>query len=126
MRFTNLFDYYDKYICPLINRLDYKESDLKVYTDKGVYWYDADKDTLIEDIKGNQKELGGGKIVIKSSYKKATAKQEAFIEITAELTPEYQKDYEIIPYSVDDKENKKWIADFIAKYVTKPFRCFLL
>lgn len=122
LTFANLFDYYDRFICPAISRLDYKEADLKVYTDKAVYWYDADKDTLIEDIKGTQKELGCGKIVIKSSYKKATAKQEAYIEITAELTPDYQKDYEIIPYSVDDKENKKWIADFMVKYFTKPFR----
>ena len=120
--YASLFEYYEKYISPTVSSLDYKETDLKVYTDKATYWYDADKDTLIEEIKGKKKELGCGKIVMKSSFKKATAKQEAYIEITAELTPDYQKDNEIIPYSPDEKENKKWIDAFMVKYVTKPFR----
>ncbi len=122
VRFTNLFDYYDKYICPTVGSFDYKEADLQIYTDKAVYWYDADKDTLIEEINDKQKELGCGRIVIKSGYKKPTAKQEAYIEITAELIPDYQKDYELIPYSPVEVENQKWIVDFMVKYVTKPFR----
>lgn len=121
-QYTSLLDYYGKYISPKVAALDYKESDLKVYTDKSVYWYDVDKDTLIEGTKGKQKELGCGKIMLKSSFKKATAKKEAYIEITAELTPDYQKDYEIIPYSPDEAENHKWIDAFMAKYVFKPFR----
>lgn len=121
-KYTALSEYYENYINPTVNNLDYKESDLKVYTDEAVYWYDADKDTLIEEIKGKRKELGCGKIVLKSSYKKATSKKKEYIEIKAELTPDYQKDYEIIPYSPNEKENEKWIADFMAKYVLKPFR----
>jgi len=121
-KFTTLLEYYEKHISPTVAGLDYKEANLKVYTDKAVYWYDADKDTLIEDIKGKQKELGCGKIVLKSAFKKATAKQEAYIEITAELTPDYQKDNEIIPYSPDEVENQKLIDAFMAKYITKPFR----
>jgi type I restriction enzyme M protein len=121
-QYTTLLEYYEKHISPTVSSLDYKETDLKVYTDKAVYWYDADKDTLIEEIKGKQKELGCGKIVLKSSFKKATTKQEAYIEITAELTPDYQKDYEIIAYSPNEVENQKWIDAFMAKYITKPFR----
>jgi len=111
-----------KHISPKVAALDYKETDLKVYTDKSVYWYDADKSTLIEETKGKQKELGCGKIVLKSSFKKATAKKVAYIEITAELTPDYQKDYELIPYSPNEIENQKLIQAFMAKYATKPFR----
>jgi type I restriction enzyme M protein len=121
-QYSNLFEYYEKFISPTVSILDYKETDLKVYTDKAVYWYDIDKDTLIEETKGTKKELGCGKIVLKSIYKKATSKKEHYIEITAELTPDYQKDYEIIPYSPNEKENEKWIDDFLTKYVIKPFR----
>lgn len=121
-QYTSLMDYYEKNISPKVAALDYKETDLKVYTDKSVYWYDADKDTLIEETKGKQKELGCGKIVLKSSLKKATAKSEAYIEITAELTPDYEKDYEIVPYSPVESINQSWIDAFMQKFVTKPFR----
>lgn len=120
--YDSLKEYYELYINPLISSLDYKEENLKVDTGKSIYWYDAEKDTLIEETKGKQKELGCGKIVIKSSFKKATTKQEAFIEITAELTPDYQKDYELIPYSPVETENQQEIEGFMKKYVTKPFR----
>ncbi len=121
-QYLNLLAYYEKFISPTVSSLDYKENNLKVHAANSVYWYDADKDTLIEETKGKQIELGCGKIVLKSSYKKATTKKTAYIEITAELTPDYQKDYEIIQYSPDEKENQKWISDFMAKYITKPFR----
>jgi type I restriction enzyme M protein len=120
-QYSSLYDYYENALSPTVAQLDYKEANLKVYTDKSVYWYDTDKDTLIEATKGKQKELGCGKIIIKSSFKKATAKKEAFIEISVELTPDYQKDYEVISYSPDEEENQQLIADFMAKYVTKPF-----
>ena len=65
--------------------------------------------------------MGCGKIVIKAAYKKPTKTKGAYIAITVELTKDLQKDYEIIPYSPDETENQQWIADFMAKYVTKPF-----
>ena len=105
-----------------MSKLDYKEADLKVHTSKGIYWYNTDKDTLIEEINGKQNELGCGKIILKSSFKKATAKQQAYIEITAELTIDNQKDYEVISFSPNEKENEKLISDFMARYVTKPFK----
>lgn len=124
---------YQLVINPTLCSLDYKEENLKVYTDKAIYWYDADKDTLMKadllkdgsapsPLESAGVRLGCGKIVLKSSFKKATSRQEAFIEIAAELTPGYQKDYEIIPFSPDETENQKVIAGFLKKYVTKPFR----
>jgi type I restriction enzyme M protein len=120
-KYSSLLDYYNTALSPTVAQLDYKEANLKIYTEKSVYWYDTDKDTLIEETKGKQKELGCGKIIVKSSFKKASAKKEAFIEITVELTPDYQKDYEVISYSPDEENNQQLIADFMAKYVTKPF-----
>jgi type I restriction enzyme M protein len=65
--------------------------------------------------------LGCGKIVVKSLLKKSTKKLAARIEITVELIPDYQKDYEIIPFHKDEDANQQAITAFIAKYISKPF-----
>jgi hypothetical protein len=84
----------------------------------------ADKETIIETSVAEPveaKELGNGKIIVKATYKKETKTKDAFIQITAELTKDTVKDYEIIPYQPIEQENKKVVADFMAKYVTRPF-----
>lgn len=121
-KYTSLEARFNEEVKPNIAALDYKEQQLKVVTKKATYWYDEDKDTIIEEVEGKQTELGCGKILIKSAYKKATKSKKACIAITVELTKDLQKDYEIIPYSPDENENQQWIADFMAKYITKPFK----
>jgi type I restriction enzyme M protein len=120
-RFSSLEERFNEEVKPNIAALDYKEQNLKVLTRKATYWYDEDKETLIEEVKGSQKELGCGKIAIKAAFKKATKSKAANIAITIELTKDLQKDYEIIPYSPNETENQQWIADFMAKYVSRPF-----
>lgn len=120
-KYQSLEARFNEQIKPNIAAIDYKEQNLKVFTKKATYWYDGEKETLIEEVGGKKTELGCGKICIKASYKKASKSKEAFISITVELTKDLQKDYEIIPYSPDETENQQWIADFMAKYVTKPF-----
>lgn len=120
--FKNLDTYFEGYFKPLVAELDYKEKNLKVYTNEACYWYDADKETLIEEKDGNQTILGCGKIVVKASAKKDTkTKKTKSIVITAELTKDLQKDYEIIPYSPNEVENQNNLDAFMAKYITKPF-----
>lgn len=58
---------------------------------------------------------------MKASFKKKTKTQPERIEIIVELTPNYQKDYEIILFLKDEEANNKAIADFMDKYITKPF-----
>lgn len=120
-KYSSLEARFNEEIKPNIAALDYKEQQLKVVTKKTTYWYDEDKETIIEEAGGRQTELGCGKIVIKAAYKKPTKTKEACIAITVELSKDLQKDYEIIPYSPNETENQQWIADFMAKYVTKPF-----
>ena len=120
-KFNSLDDYFENHLKPIIAELDYKEMNLKVISEKATYWYDADRETIIEEAKGKQKMLGCGKIVIKANLKKIVKSKKALITISVELTPDYQKDYEIIPYSPNPEENKQRIADFMAKYITKPF-----
>ncbi|GGE15401.1 HsdM family class I SAM-dependent methyltransferase [Psychroflexus salis] len=120
--YDTLKEYYESSIKPTVNELDYKEGQLIVSTKKATYYFDTEKETLIEETSDGKEELGNGKISIKASYKKKTKTRDARIEITTELEPDYEKDYEIIPYSPDEKENQQNIADFMAKYITKPFR----
>lgn len=121
-KYSNLKEYFDTNLKPLVSSLDYKEANLKVTTAKMSYYLDADSESIIEQAGNIKTALGCGKIVIKASYKKATKTKEASIVITAELTPDYEKDYEIISYSPDKGANEQNIANFMAKYITKPFR----
>ncbi len=120
-KYDTLGDAFKQSYKPLINSLDYKEQDLVIETKEGNSYYDTDKETLIRK-KGKDKDvLGCGKIVVKTTFKKATKTRDASIAITVELIPDLQKDYEIIPYYKDEAENQKAIDDFMAKYISKPF-----
>ncbi len=143
-KYKSLLDYYEKGVNLTVQSLDYKQN-LTVTTAEATYYYDTDKETisktLISETKRvsmvNEKlpeyktsaltspttinELGCGKIVIKSSYKKASKTKTEMIEISVDLMPDYQKDYEIIPYHPDPQKNQRQIDDFMAHYVSKPF-----
>ncbi len=122
--YTNLEDYFNQVIKEQISSIDYKESHLKIHTPKAIYSYDSDKETIVETSVAEPveaTELGNGKILVKATYKKETKTKDAFIQITVELTKDTVKDYEIIPYLPIEEDNQKQIADFMAKYVTRPF-----
>jgi len=112
---------FDLDIKPFISSLDYKEQPLAITTEKAKYWFDNEKETLVKETKDKQENLGCGKIVAKALYKDPNKKQAERIEITVELTPDTEKDYEIVPFNKDEVQNKAAIADFMAKYVSKPF-----
>lgn len=120
-KYKSLEEYFNDEVKQIISAIDYKEQDVKIFTGNATYWFDQDKETIFEEIKGKQTELGCGKIVIKGAYKKATKTKSACIAITVELTKDLQKDYEIIPYNPDEETNQKTIADFMEKYITRPF-----
>jgi len=123
-QYDSLADAFAQDIKPFIASLDYKEQPLVITTVKAQYWYDGGQETLIKEVNGKKECLGCGKIVVKSAYKKASKKQPECIEISVDLTPDYQKDYEIIPFHKDEAENLVVIAEFMAKYITKSFRYF--
>jgi type I restriction enzyme M protein len=119
--YESLSDYFEKDIKPFIASLDYKEQPLVVTTATAKYYYDNEQETLVEESKGKQKALGCGKIVVKAAYKSANKKQGERFEVTVELAPDTEKDYEIIPFRRDAAQNQAEIATFMAKYVSKPF-----
>jgi len=120
-RHDTLSDYFEKDIKPFVDSLDYKEQPLVVTTSTAKYYYDNEQETLIKESKGKKESLGCGKIVVKASYKSANKKQGERFEVTVELAPDTEKDYEIIPFRIDVAQNQAEIAAFMAKYVTKPF-----
>jgi type I restriction enzyme M protein len=117
----DLFTFYQQDIKPFVDSLDYKEQPLVVTTDKAMYRFDSERETLVKEALGAQEELGCGKIVVKAALKKSTRTQPERVEVTVELMPDYQKDYEIIPFHQDEEENQSAIVTFMAKYITKPF-----
>jgi len=120
-KYNSLLDAFEQFYKPLISSFDYKEQPLEITTERGKYWYDSDKETLMQETKGKTEELGCGKILVKTSFKKATKTREASIGINVELTPDLQKDYEIIPYRKNEEDNNKAIDAFMTKYISKPF-----
>jgi len=121
-KFSSLSDYYEREVQQTIKNLDYKEKNLIVETADARYSFDADKETIVKEANGEREELGCGKIVVKAAFKPATrGKKAASVVISAELAPDYQKDYEVIPYCRDEEENRRNIRVFMAKYITKPF-----
>lgn len=121
-QFNSLTDYFELDIKPFISSLDYKEQPLTIVTASAEYWYNQEKETLLKKENGRVESLGCGKIVVKSTLKRASKTQLERIEITVELTPDYQKDYEIIPYNKDFELNQAAITDFMAKHIYRPFR----
>ncbi|MCF8259761.1 MAG: SAM-dependent methyltransferase [Melioribacteraceae bacterium] len=139
-KYKSLLQYYEDDLKPFISSLDYKEQPLVITTEDAEYSFDNDKETIIIKPLSSSAELveapalsnaevpalsnveaGCGKILVKAAYKKKSKTQPEKIEITVELTPDYQKDYEIIPFHKDEVANQKEIENFMAKYITKPF-----
>lgn len=122
--YSSLSDYFENYYKAFVNSIDYKDDAFVLLDNQGnSYTYNNHKETIVvKDKKQKESFLGNGKIVIKSSYKKATKTKAEYILVTAELVKDFQKDYEIIPFSPIEETNQKYIADFMAKYVTKPFQ----
>jgi type I restriction enzyme M protein len=121
LRFDSLSEAYEQDVKPFVASLDYKEQPLRVMTSEAVYWFDAERETLVKEALGKREELGCGKMVVKVILKKKTKTLPERMEITVELVPDYQKDYEIIPFRRNEVENEDAIAAFMARYIAKPF-----
>lgn len=120
-QYASLEDYYIDAIKTTVAQFDYKEQPLVITTIDAKYYYDANQETLIKETNSNAEALGCGKIIVKANYKKATKKLAERIEISVELTADYQKDYELIPFHRDLVANQTAIDAFMARYINKPF-----
>ena len=100
-KYSSLINYFEVEIKPFIASINYKEELFNVVTDEAQYYFDEAQYSLIKkDVTSGTKEtLGCGKIVVKATFKKKNKKQNERIEIKVELTPDYKKDFEVIPYN---------------------------
>ena len=120
-QYASLEQCFQEAIKPQMAQFDYKEQPLVITTQHANYYYDADQETLIKETGGNKEALGCGKIIVSASCKKNTMKLAERIEISVELTPDYQKDYEIIAFHKNAAVNQAAIKAFMARYISKPF-----
>lgn len=60
--FTDLKSYNKEFLQVKINELDYREHDIEIHTKESIYLFDNNKETIIQDIKGQRKIL----VVVKS------------------------------------------------------------
>lgn len=120
-KYASLEDFFEQDIKPFSASLDCKEQPLVITTAEGKFYYDTDHETLIKELAGQKEALGCGKVMVKTTFKKASKTKPERIEISVELTPDYQKDYEIVPFHQDAAINQAAIAAFMAKYISKPF-----
>lgn len=67
---------------------------------------------------GSEENLGMGSLNFAISRSKTTGK----VSASAKVTNKTYKDTEVIPFNPNPKENDKVIADFLARYISKPFR----
>ena len=120
-QFDSLAQAFEEHWKPTVAAFDYREQPLTVKTAEASYHFDNERETLIKTTGNGEELLGCGKIVVKSAFKNATKKLPERIEISVELTPDKQKDYEVIPFDPDSEANQANIEAFTAKYVFKPF-----
>jgi type I restriction enzyme M protein len=120
-QYVSLDNYCTDAIKPKISQFDYKEQPLTITTPDAKYYFDGDQETLVKEANGKREALGCGKIIITASYKKSTKKLPERIDISVELTADYQKDYEIIPFHKDETVNQAAISAFMARYISRPF-----
>lgn len=120
-QYGSLDNYCAEIIKPMVEQFDYKEEPLVISTIDAKYYFDAEQETLIKESAGKKEALGCGKIVVSAVCKNATKKRPEQIKISVELTADYQKDYEIIPFHKDAATNQEAIKTFMARYISKPF-----
>ncbi len=66
---------------------------------------------------GSEENLGMGSLNFAISRSKTTGK----VSASAKVTNKTYKDTEVIPFNPNPKENDKIIADFLTRYISKPF-----
>ena len=102
----------------LLKKLDI-DSFCVIFTDEAIYYIDVPKRSVVKsDIHLKREYLGSGKIQVNIGYNK----KKMCNTISAKIANDTYKDTEVIPYNPDPEENDKVIADFLARYISKPFR----
>lgn len=100
-----------------INRLP---KDIIVFSKEYIYISGKNRPGVIRISRKDSTEenLGMGVLSISLNRNKNTGK----VSSSAKITDKTYKDTEVIPFNPDPEENDKNIADFLARYISKPYR----
>ena len=109
-------------------RVDYLASMLKTHciesssvvtTAHQIYWIDRPNGTILRTTieTGEREQLGNG--VMSVQY---TRTRGGDPKCTVKFSDATSKDTEVIPYNPDPVQNDQAIADFLARYISKPYR----
>lgn len=100
--------------------LDIQPKDIIIFSKEYIYISGKNRPGIIQISRkdGCDENLGMGSLNFSISRSKTTGK----VSASAKVTNKTYKDTEVIPYNPDPEENDKVIADFLARYISKPFR----
>ncbi len=95
------------------------ESDTIVCCSEYFYWIDRPNGTVMRTsiATGEHEALGNGTIITTHSRSRS-----GDAKVAVKISDSTYKDTEVIPYNSDPAENDNIIADFLARYIFKPFR----
>ena len=101
-------------------KLDVLPKDIIIFSKDNIFISGKNRPGVIKISRkdGSEENLGMGSLNFAISRSKTTGK----VSASAKVTNKTYKDTEVIPFNPDPEENDKIIADFLARYISKPFR----
>lgn len=100
--------------------LDIQPKDIIIFSKEYIYISGKNRPGIIQISRkdGSDENLGMGCLNFSISRSKTTGK----VSASAKVTNKTDKDTEVIPYNPDPEENGRVIAEFLARYISKPYR----
>lgn len=100
--------------------LDIQPKDIIIFSKEYIYISGKNRPGIIQISRkdGSDENLGMGCLNFSISRSKTTGK----VSASAKVTNKTDKDTEVIPYNPDPEENDRVIAEFLARYLSKPYR----
>lgn len=100
--------------------LDIQPKDIIIFSKEYIYISGKNRPSIIQISRkdGSDENLGMGCLNFSISRSKTTGK----VSASAKVTNKTDKDTEVIPYNPDPEENDRVIAEFLARYISKPYR----
>lgn len=100
--------------------LDIQPKDIIIFSKEYIYISGKNRPGIIQISRkdGSDENLGMGCLNFSISRSKTTGK----VSASAKVTNKTDKDTEVIPYNPDPEENDHVIAEFLARYLSKPYR----
>ncbi len=100
--------------------LNIQPKDIIIFSKEYIYISGKNRPGIIQISRkdGSDENLGMGCLNFSISRSKTTGK----VSASAKVTNKTDKDTEVIPYNPDPEENDRVIAEFLARYISKPYR----